>query len=109
MNDFEAAKTQRVERSISDMTGPQIEGCAVFIDGRKVPNMAMLDRVGGEITFVLDGRMAFSFPREIAVLAASFAASAMAIGAGYGSIAQCDNKPPFAPKVMKIDLGGGDD
>lgn len=84
---------------IAEMTGPQQSGCAVIIDGRLVPNMVMYDR-GDEIEFVLDGRLGWSFPREVAWNAASFAFSAMAIGAGFAHPAHDHfTQRPFAPQV----------
>ena len=67
---------------IDEMTGPEQRGNAVIIDGRLVPNLTMRDR-GSEIEFVLDGRFSYSFPRDIAWLAASFAFCSMAVGAGF--------------------------
>jgi len=67
---------------ISEMTGPDNGGCSVIIDGRLMPHVAMYDR-GDEIEFVIDHRLGFSFPRDVAYQAASFAFSAMAIAAGF--------------------------
>jgi hypothetical protein len=67
---------------IAEMKGPQSSGNAVIIEGRLIPNLVMFDR-GHEIEFVLDHRLAFGFPRDQAWNAAAFAASAMAIGAGF--------------------------
>jgi hypothetical protein len=66
---------------IAEMKGPENNGCAVIIQGRCIPNMAMYDR-GDEIEFVLDHRVSFSFPRAQAWDAAAFALAAMAHGAG---------------------------
>lgn len=87
---------------IAEMTGPQHSGCSVVIDGRLVPNLIMYDR-GAEIEFVLDGRMIFLFPRDIAWSAASFAFSAMAIGAGFAHPAHKHfTQRPFAPEVIGL-------
>lgn len=72
----------RIEALIKEMTGPAMIGNSVIIEGHRIPNMVMIDR-GAMIEFVLDGRMAWDFPREWAYYAASFAATAMAIGAGH--------------------------
>lgn len=72
-----------VDALITAMTGPERGGNHVIVDGRLVPNLAMRD-AGAQIEFVLDSRVMFSFPREWAYLAASFAFHAMAIGAGFG-------------------------
>lgn len=70
--------------SVPSLFGPERSGHSVIIDGRVVPNLHAYDR-GDTVDFVLDERMAFEFPRELAYLAASFAAEAMAIGAGFPS------------------------
>lgn len=67
---------------IKEMTGPENGGCSVVIDGRLMPHVAMYDR-GEEIDFVIDHRLSFPFPRELAHQAASFAFAAMAIAAGF--------------------------
>ena len=67
---------------IAEMTGPAESGNAVKINGRYIPNLVMYDR-GDEVEFVLDHRLAFSFPRAQAWDAAAFAFAAMAIGAGF--------------------------
>jgi hypothetical protein len=70
---------------IKDLTGCVQPGTSVFVEGRVVPNMTMIDR-GEDIEFILDHRLAFIFPRDIAPHAACFAAHAMAIGAGHPSL-----------------------
>lgn len=67
---------------IAEMKGPETGGSAVILEGKLIPHVMMFDR-GDEIEFVLDNRLGFAFPRELAHHAASFAASAMAIGAGF--------------------------
>lgn len=87
---------------IAEMTGPKQSGHSIVIDGRVVPNMVMHDR-GDVIEFVLDGRMSFDFPRDIAWLAASFAFTAMAIGAGFAHPAhQHFTQRAFAPEVIGL-------
>lgn len=67
---------------IAEMKGPEACGHAVILEGRLIPNVTMFER-GDEIEFVLQNRLGFSFPRDLANHAISFAASAMAIGAGF--------------------------
>jgi hypothetical protein len=87
----------------STMLGPDLMGQSVILDGRLIPNLHAHDR-GKTIEFVLDGRMAYEFPREWAWLAGLFAANAMAIGAGFPSIngKRCEH---FGPQVSQIVLG----
>lgn len=56
----------------------------------------------GVVEFVLDGRMSFEFPKEWAYLAASFAAHAMAVGAGFSHLGAEDKNRPFAPEVKAL-------
>lgn len=87
---------------IAEMTGPVNTGCSVMIDGRVIPNLVMYDK-GDEIEFVLDHRLAFIFPRDVAWLAASFAFSAMAFGAGFaGPSAMHFTQRAFAPQAMAL-------
>lgn len=74
----------RIAQVIDDMTGPDQKGSDVIIDGRLVPDLSMRNH-GDEIEFILDRRYSFTFPKEWAYLAASFAFHAMAIGAGHPS------------------------
>lgn len=67
---------------IAEMTGPENGGCSVIIDGRLMPHVAMYDH-GDTVDFVIDHRLSFPFPREIAYQAASFAFAAMAVAAGF--------------------------
>ena len=67
---------------IDQMRGPEMSGNAVIIEGRMVPQMTMRETETG-VTLLLDGRMAWVFPKQLAHHAASFAANAMAIGAGF--------------------------
>jgi hypothetical protein len=64
--------------------------------------MTMIDR-GETIEFVLDDRLAFIFPRDIAPLAANFAAQAMAIGAGHPSLsAPHGSSLPYGTPVIGL-------
>jgi hypothetical protein len=95
---------------IAKMKGPENTGCAVIIDGRVIPNMAMYDR-GDEIEFVLDRRLSLSFPRDQAWNAAYFAAAAMAIGAGFAHFTgQHFTQREYTPKAFCLseDDGSGD-
>lgn len=93
---------------IAEMKGPENSGNAVIIDGRCIPNCVMYDR-GGEIEFVLDNRLAFSFPREQAWNAAYFAFVAMALGAGFAHPAHMHyTQRPFSAECVQLnkpDLG----
>lgn len=104
-NDIDRARKDRIEQLISNMKGPVRDGHDVIIDGRLVPNMTMFDN-GETISFCLDNRMVWgSFPRELARHVASFAANAMAIGAGYPCL-EADRKPEcFATPCQGLDLG----
>lgn len=89
---------------IAEMAGPQEREntCAVILDGRHIPNMKMRDQ-GDVIEFVLDDRLAFQIPREVAYTAAQFAACAMAIGAGYPHFsATHSSQRPFATQVAAL-------
>lgn len=97
-----------VDQIIESMKGPVSEGHKVMVENRMVPKLRMLD-CGDEINFILDDRLVFVFDRAAAPDAALFAANAMAIGAGYGSIGHCDCKPAFAPKAIGITRTQKDD
>jgi hypothetical protein len=91
-----------VKDMVSGMIGPKRTGCAVIIDGRVIPNMVMYDK-GDIIEFVIDDRLSFDITRENAYTAASFAAAAMAIGAGFAHPAHMHfTQRPFAPQVMHL-------
>ena len=79
-------------------------GYDVFWEGRLVPKIHAYDR-GDTIEFVLDGRLGWEFPREIAFLALGFAANAMAIGAGYAHFGADKKIEAFAPRVIGINSG----
>ena len=89
----------QIKQSIADMTGPQRTGCDVFVLGRLVPNMTMHEQASGEIGFMLDDRMMWTFPREIASQVAQFAANAMAIGAGYPCFTADKKREAFTATV----------
>jgi hypothetical protein len=87
---------------IEQMQGPKRGGHDVFIEDRLVPNVHMYDN-GSHIDFVLDGRLIFTFPREIAVHAMTFAAHAMAIGAGHPSLsAPHGSSLPYGTPVIGL-------
>lgn len=92
----------RIKQSIDDMTGPQRTGCAVFVQGRLVPDMTVHEQASGEIGLMLDSRMMWIFPREIAAHVAEFAANAMAIGAGFPCFTADKKREAFASKVTMI-------
>lgn len=91
------------KQDLPDIKGPERTGNSVIIDGRCVPKMHMHDR-GETVDFILDGRLSFEFPKDMAYLAASFAANAMAIGAGYTFLGSETKDHPFAPQCFQIDL-----
>lgn len=68
----------------AEMKGPKQGGHSIIVDGRVMPHVVMMDR-GEEIDFLVDGRVAFTFPREQAYNAAQFAFMAMAVAAGFAS------------------------
>jgi|SRR5882672_8108268 len=75
-------QNQKIDH-IPDMLGPDQAGwCSVIIDNHVIPNMLMREE-GDNIELRLDYRMIWIFPRDMAYSAASFAATAMAIGAGH--------------------------
>lgn len=67
---------------IAEMTGPENLGCTVIIDGRLMPHVSMFDR-GETIEFVIDHRLGYAFPRDVAYQAADFAFAAMSVAAGF--------------------------
>src|SRR5437879_3200208 len=88
---------------IAEMTGPENLGCSVIIDGRLMPHVAMFDR-GEEIEFVIDRRLGFSFPRDLAYEAASVAFAAMAIAAGFRHQSGLHfTQHPYAGECVKLD------
>lgn len=92
---------KQIDDLIASMVGPVSTGAAVIIDGRAIPNLTMHDH-GERVSFILDGRFGFEFPREWAHQAAAFAAQAMAIGAGYPWLGAASRDRPFAPQVACI-------
>ena len=87
---------------VAEMTGPENGGCSVIIDGRLMPHVAMYDR-GDTVEFVIDHRLGFPFPREIAYQAASFAFSAMAVAAGFRHQSGLHHtQHPYAGECVKM-------
>jgi hypothetical protein len=91
------------KQEIPDMKGPERTGYSVIIDNRKIPKLHMYDR-GDSVEFILDGRLAFEFPSDLAYHAATFAANAMAIGAGFAFLGAETKERPFAPQCFGISL-----
>lgn len=87
---------------IKEMTGCELIGNEVKMQGRIVPKLVMFDRrpERDEIEFTLDDRAGFQFPAACAWDAVAFAFAAMAVGAG------CDplnfEPTPFAKKVVSM-------
>ncbi len=89
------------------MRGPDRVGSSVIIEERLIPKLHMHDR-GETIEFVLDERLSFEFPANIAWLAGCFAANAMAIGAGYPHLTADEKTKGFAPQCFGITLDRAD-
>lgn len=100
-DDLKSRRDAMTQSHIERMKGPRPRGCSVIVEGRVVPKLTMLEQ-GDRIDFILDGRLCFDFPKELACHAAAFAAAAMAIGAGYPSFTFCDAKAPFAPRCTEL-------
>lgn len=90
------------EAWVKSLFGPQRLGSDLIVDGRLIPNVHIHD-MGAEIEFILDGRLGFVFPRDLAPQAAAFAANAMAIGAGYAYVGGETKERPFAPQCFGIE------
>jgi hypothetical protein len=89
---------------VADMFGPEETGHSLIIEQRLIPNFRIRKTETG-VVFTLDGRFAYEFDDANAWLAASMAAQAMAIGAGYARLGSSDKSQPFAPEVFGIDTG----
>jgi hypothetical protein len=88
-------------REVPSIIGSYTEDYSVVVEGREIPNMRCVDK-GDSIDIILDRRFCYTFPKELAYLAAAFAAQAMAIGAGYPHLGAPNKDRPFAPQVMLI-------
>lgn len=90
-------------RSYWNVVGPPAPAMnTVIVHGRLVPSLLCIEE-NGMVRFFLDGRFIFEFPREWAGLAASMAAQAMAIGAGYSHFGAETKDHPFASIVKNLD------
>ncbi len=87
---------------VESMKGAERSGNAVVIEGRLIPKLTMRE-TDTEVVFVLDGRLAYGFPKALAHHAAHFAATAMAIGGGYACITADEKLKAFAPTVIGLD------
>ena len=74
----------------------------VMIDGRVIPGMAASRESDGRITLLLDNRFALTVPADLAFQVAHFAATAIAIGAGYSHIGGESRDRPFAPMGAQL-------
>jgi hypothetical protein len=90
---------------IDAMKGAKLSGHSVIVEGRCVPLLTMYDS-GETVEFTLDGRFSIDIPREISLQIAWLVAQALAIGQGYSHLGATEKGRPFAPQVMKLDLGG---
>jgi hypothetical protein len=97
-------RRELAEQRIEQITGPKAEGHTVIVEGRLVPNMTML--VEGEtVSFTLDHRMTWEgFPLELAAHVASFAANAMAIGAGFPCLTAERKVEHFATPCFSVEM-----
>jgi hypothetical protein len=86
---------------IAEMTGPISQGCSVIIDGHVIPHLKMFDH-GDTIELMIDDRMIFPFPREWAHQAATFAATAMAVAAGFPHF-KYPKPTTFATPINRMD------
>lgn len=86
-----------------DIWGPVSTGCEVIWEGRVVPKLLAYDK-GEKIDFVLDGRLGFEFPRQIAFQALAFAANAMAVGAGFPCFSADKKIEHFATPCSRIEI-----
>jgi hypothetical protein len=101
--DLSKAQKERLEAQIKEMIGPKFGWHSVVIEGHAIPNIHCMER-GDNIEFLLDGRIVYSFPKEWAMLAVNFAATAMAIGAGHNHFAvPHKNAQPFGTPVCRLD------
>lgn len=89
---------ERIDAAIADMIGPERTGHTLIVDGRAVPMVSVRPN-GDWVTFVLDNRLGFDFPKAQAIAAAHMLANALAIGAGYPGIRYCDTKKGFASRI----------
>jgi len=100
MTDFPAEPKRDL---IAEIKGPETGGNSVILEGRLIPHIMMFDR-GDEIEFIIDNRLAYSFPRDQAWNAVTFAAAAMAIGAGFPHFSGGKHftQREFAPQCMQL-------
>lgn len=91
-------------KEIPSVVGAYSADYSVVVDGLSIPKIRCVAH-GDDIEFILDRRFSFTFNKDVAYLAASFASQAMAIGAGYSNMEAKNKDRPFAPEVMIIDTG----
>jgi hypothetical protein len=99
--------TNIFDDKIEAMKGPVASGHDVIIEGHLIPNLTMRD-CGDQIEFILDRRLSWSFPRDLAHYAADFAATAMAIGAGHPHYKHPKGDKPFGRPCMELTFPGGE-
>lgn len=89
---------------VPSIAGPARQGYEVIIDGHHIPNMHCYERES-ETEIIIDCRFSYTFPKEWGYLAATMAAQAMAIGAGYTHLGAATKDRCFAPEVCKLEIG----
>jgi hypothetical protein len=92
-------------KEVPSIIGSYAEDYSVIVDSRAIPKIRCRDN-GETIDIILDRRFCYTFPKDLAYLAAAFAAQAMAIGAGYSHLGASNKEQPFAPQVMQIEIEG---
>lgn len=91
-----------INQNAPSIVGAERKYNSVVVDGRQIPNMGCIDR-DSHIEIILDNRWSYIFPKEIAHLAASLAANAMAIASDYSYLGAENKNHPFAPAVIMLD------
>lgn len=101
-DDLAERRAAAVEDGVLKMRGPTITGHVVFIDGREVPHIKMVETESGAVRFILRDAIIYEFPRDMAVYAARFVADAMAIACGYPCFESERRPEAFAHKAAWI-------
>lgn len=88
-------------RPPKSIIGPPLSGNAVIYEGRIIPRLRCNEE-GDSVCIVVDGRMAFTFPKALAYVAAGLAAECLAVGSGYSHSEADAPGRPFAPEYLEI-------
>lgn len=92
-------------KALEDFFGPTLNPSwhRVIIEGKLIPQMLVRD-CGGNVEVLFDDRWVYIFDtKEMALMACSLAANAMAVGSGYSFLCAENRDMPFAPTVMTLD------